>query len=262
MLVPCPPIILSIKEPADALLIHKSTLFVAELTTRCNLSCSHCYSSSRPDIIQSNFMTPEYWRKTFRWAQSKKYEQLQFIGGEATIHPDFVELLQYACDLGFDVEVFSNGVSLNRKIRSQLAACGPSMAFSLYSEVEAQHDAVTGARGSFRRTMESIEWCAAQGLRVRVAMISVAEDLSTMQTAEANLAKIGVKLVTYHRVQRVGRAAGAQTFSEIGPERCGMCGLGMICVTASGDVRECVFSRDRRIGRVGEGSYRGMIYPL
>lgn len=260
MLTPCPPIIVSVEDSYD---IHErapNMLFVAELTTRCNLRCSHCYSSSHPHIVDPSFMTLKKWMTAFLWARRMEYQKLQFIGGEATLHPHFIELLAFSSSLGFDVEVFSNGVSLQSKIRFALLANRPRLAFSLYSLDEAEHDAVTGVRGSFRRTMGAMDWCAREGLAVRVAMIGVTHSLSTMREAEGKLASVGVSRVTYHRVQAVGRATETQTFAEMGPDRCGLCGHGMICVSGNGDVSECVFSRDRKLGRVGEGSYIEMLH--
>jgi pyruvate-formate lyase-activating enzyme len=61
------------------------------LTNRCDLACAHCYAAKSRDQLRAHFVT--------RWLSELDENGalgVGFGGGEPTLHPDFVELCQYA----------------------------------------------------------------------------------------------------------------------------------------------------------------------
>jgi MoaA/NifB/PqqE/SkfB family radical SAM enzyme len=236
-----------------------SVLLVAELTNRCNLRCGHCYADAHPKAVDSLFMNRERWKRVFEWGWCEGYRCLQLIGGEPTLHRHFPELLLFGRQLGFDIEVFSNGVSVGKKVREALAHVRPRMAFSLYSSDPEVHDGVTEVAGSLKRTLDTIKWCADEGLKVRVAVIGVCADQSEFERMRQCLDKLGVSKVSFHGVQPVGRARYLGLGLDENNKLCGVCGKGMLCVDASGNVKRCVFSRTNNLGRIGEGKYKEIL---
>jgi len=77
------------KKMSDATLgIH---LLEVEVTTRCNLHCSHCYN--REEGIKD---LP--WRevkKIINFCQEEKVDTIVFTGGEAFLYPAFPKLVEY-----------------------------------------------------------------------------------------------------------------------------------------------------------------------
>ena len=250
----CPPIITELfpgPKPGDA--AAQNLLFVAELTGRCNLRCAHCYADSGPRVRDDAFMTPQRWMAAFRWARERGYRNLQLIGGEPMLHPAFPELLAFGTGLGFSVEVFSNGTVSRRAGRDALLRSTPRMAFSLYGASAQVHDQVTGAEGSFRRTMDTIAWCGENGLTTRIAFIDTGVAPAELDRARALLAGLGAADVQRYDVRPVGR--GKDIAPATRPGHCGLCGQGMVCLTPSGEFFPCAFGRHRPLGRVGEGAY-------
>lgn len=85
---------------------------VLELTDACNLRCPMCYASSGPG---GRHLTLDECRRAIdRLVEVEgRPEILQLSGGEPTIHPQFVEVLDYACRQPIDlVMVNTNGVRL------------------------------------------------------------------------------------------------------------------------------------------------------
>src|SRR5262245_43088302 len=78
-----------------------------EVTGRCNLRCVHCYNASGPEG-EHGTMTSTDWRNVSEEAATLGVENVQFIGGEPTLHPDLASLVRCALDCGLGVEVFSN----------------------------------------------------------------------------------------------------------------------------------------------------------
>src|SRR5215218_7284668 len=83
---------------------------LVEVTSSCNLQCPMCYASSGPGGTHLSF--EEACRSIDRLVEVEgRAEVLQLSGGEPTIHPDFLRLLQYACDRPIDVVMINtNGI--------------------------------------------------------------------------------------------------------------------------------------------------------
>ncbi|HCP12399.1 MAG TPA: radical SAM protein, partial [Planctomycetaceae bacterium] len=85
---------------------------VLEISSSCNLTCPWCYASSRPGGVH---VTVEDCRRAidFLVQYEGRPEILQLSGGEPTIHPQFVEILDYACRQPIDIVMINtNGVRL------------------------------------------------------------------------------------------------------------------------------------------------------
>ncbi|MHC5080524.1 MAG: tetraether lipid synthase Tes [Planctomycetota bacterium] len=84
-----------------------------DLTNRCNLSCPVCFANANaagflyePSLDQIVGML-----KRFRDSRPVPCACIQFAGGEPTLHPEFLEAVSAARDLGFSaIQVASNGL--------------------------------------------------------------------------------------------------------------------------------------------------------
>ena len=85
---------------------------LVELTSACNLRCPMCFASSGPGGTHLSF--EECVRAIDRLVETEgRPEVLQLSGGEPTLHPDFLRLLNYACTQPIDVVmVNTNGLRL------------------------------------------------------------------------------------------------------------------------------------------------------
>jgi uncharacterized radical SAM superfamily Fe-S cluster-containing enzyme len=85
---------------------------LVEVTSSCNLRCPMCYASSGPGGTHLSF--DECRRAIDRLVEVEgRAEVLQISGGEPTIHPEFLRILDYACAQEIDVVmVNTNGLRL------------------------------------------------------------------------------------------------------------------------------------------------------
>ncbi len=83
---------------------------VLEITSSCNLNCPMCYAHSGPGGTHLSYS--ECTAAIDRLVENEgRPEVLQFSGGEPTIHPQFLELLDYACRQPIDaVMINTNGI--------------------------------------------------------------------------------------------------------------------------------------------------------
>jgi tetraether lipid synthase len=124
---------------------------LVEITSSCNLHCPMCYASSGPGGKHLSF--EECRRAIDRLVQVEgRAEVLQLSGGEPTIHPDFLQILEYACGQQIDlVMINSNGIRFARDPEFTAAVAR----FKHRLEVYLQFDGF-GADGSLKLRGESL----------------------------------------------------------------------------------------------------------
>lgn len=71
-------------------------------TKKCNMGCKYCFVPVGMELSrEERFSILEKFKGTF--------ERINFVGGEPTIHPDLLELMEKAKKMGFKVTLVTNG---------------------------------------------------------------------------------------------------------------------------------------------------------
>lgn len=212
--------------------------------TKCQQECTHCYSDSGPSGDFGS-MTPEDWRRVIDEAAEMGVRQVQMIGGEPTLYPHLVELIQHAIDRGLRVEIFSNLAHVTDDQWRAFELPGVSLATSYYSDDPEQHVAIVG-RPTHRNIRANIAKARDRGIELRAGVIDLG-DGQRVDQARADLVDLGVPRIGYDRLREVGRGGGA------GPAAlCGGCGAGVAAVGSDGQVTPCVMARSTVVGNVRE----------
>lgn len=143
-----------------------------EITYRCNELCVHCYN---PGAAHATGEVPQRKTNELSTLEAKQLLdelmalgvfRLTLSGGEATLRRDFVELLAYARQLGFQVVIYTNGLKLSSELRKNISALYPaSIEISIYSADAEQHDALTRVPGSFDKSMDALNYFRSTGVR-------------------------------------------------------------------------------------------------
>ncbi|MFH1415715.1 MAG: radical SAM protein [Elusimicrobiota bacterium] len=71
--------------------VFNNTLEVC-ITYKCNIICQYCYVRGLEKIYPEN-MNLEDFKKLIEWAKCGRWKRIRIAGGEPTIHPEFVEML-------------------------------------------------------------------------------------------------------------------------------------------------------------------------
>jgi MoaA/NifB/PqqE/SkfB family radical SAM enzyme len=215
-----------------------------EITSNCQLECSHCYAASGPGKGHGT-VSDDQWMQTLTEAATAGVQQVQFIGGEPTAHPALSRLITHARQLGLNVEVFSNLFSIREHIWQALDQPGVSLATSYYSSGAEVHDQITHRAGSFARTRANIAEAVRRDIPLRVGLIRLSEE-QDIDSAIEELIAIGVPpdAIGVDDQRGVGRGGSAACTTE--DELCGKCAGGVLAVMPDGTVQPCVFSRDAR----------------
>ncbi|KND34420.1 radical SAM protein [Streptomyces acidiscabies] len=218
-----------------------------EITGKCQLTCTHCLSESRPQATHGT-MTPEDWRAVIVDAAALGIETIQLIGGEPTVHPHWREFAELALSLGRRLEVFSNLFHVKPEWWDLFTRDGVRIGTSYYSDDPEEHDRITGRKGSYLRTRANIQKALSLGVPLRVGMVAVLPG-QRIDEGRAELESLGVTRINSDRARAVGRAAFPGTAPEL-DEMCGRCTRGRAAVLPDGNLAGCVLSRDFPVGSV------------
>lgn len=229
-----------------------------QITNFCNLACEHCYASSGPANPLTGTMGFDDWCRLMIDARYLGCRQLQFIGGEPTLHPRLLDLIGYASHLSYDfIEVYTNGIRFTPEQRSMFLERRVALAFSIYGPSAGMHDSVTRRPGSFVKTIENISWAAAAGLKVRCGIIMMPDNEGCVDETEAFLHELGVLHIKSDTVRGIGRGAGLRPHRSDGlaslDELCGECRKGKLCVLPSGVVTPCPLAHFCNVGHHEDG---------
>ncbi|HEY9332000.1 MAG TPA: radical SAM protein [Streptomyces sp.] len=224
------------------------TFLELEITRRCQLTCpTLCFVQAGP-TQGHGVMTAADWKRVISEAAALNVKKIQLIGGEATLHPDFVEFAEHALAKGREVEVYSNLYRVRDVHWALFARPGVTLATSYYADTDEGHDQVTGRTGSHAATRANLLEALRRGIRVRVGIVDV-HDGQRVEEARAELEALGITEVHIDRVRGVGNAA-KDAWLPSTSELCGRCARGTAAVLSDGTVTPCVLGRFLPAGQV------------
>jgi uncharacterized Fe-S cluster-containing radical SAM superfamily protein len=144
----------------------------------CNIECGNCYIESSPDNDRLAYITraeiADYLDEIAR--EGLPTSEIGFTGGEPFMNPDIIAMLGDALERGFFVLVLTNAMQpmLRPHIRKGLAALRGQHGSRLVLRVSLDHyskvlhEEERGA-DSFDKTIEGIDWLAAEGFALALA---------------------------------------------------------------------------------------------
>lgn len=143
-----------------------------ELTPRCNFNCNMCYVHLQPDEIPAvgRELSTDEWVQLGREAQKAGTIELTLTGGEPFIRPDFREIYEALHDMGFLIQIFSNGSLLDEATMAWLMKRPPrAMRFTLYGAGNETYERVCGIRNGYDRVKRSIDLVRKSGIPLYLA---------------------------------------------------------------------------------------------
>lgn len=225
-----------------------------ELTSRCNLSCVHCYSDSSPKADTSEDLSLRELTTIIEAAAQLGCRKIQFIGGEPTLVHNLTNLIDHARLRNFEfIEVFTNALRISEELLTCLVNYHVHVAISFYSFDPQIHDSITAVRGSHKSTLMNLRRLVAAGIFVRAGIVIMPENEATAEETKRFLASEGVNEVGVDHRRAVGRGAVyslTTTNNEDMSELCGNCWRGSLCISSRGIAYPCIMSRRWPIGSI------------
>ncbi|KPJ51886.1 MAG: hypothetical protein AMJ37_03960 [Dehalococcoidia bacterium DG_18] len=141
------------------------------ITTKCNLTCKHCYSEAIEDRAPDELTTKEALRLVDDLADWK-IRLLVLDGGEPLCRDDFLEIASHASKRGIRTVVGSNGTLINERMARKMVEAGvQSVAISIDGANAETHDSFRGKSGSFHEALAGASALKMVGLPFQFNMI-------------------------------------------------------------------------------------------
>lgn len=134
---------------------------------KCNIQCVFCYYR---DSLRAPNRSLQEIRSDLQYAWRHDIREVDFSGGEPTIHPDLPAMIAEARRMGMErVCIISNGWRLaDKAYMLVLRNAGlDEILFSLHGSREELHDILTATSGSFARITQALSNAAELGISIR-----------------------------------------------------------------------------------------------
>jgi len=148
----------------------KKPVVVWNVTSRCNLACTHCYASVGQNCGKE--LSTAQALAVIDDLAAFGAPVLLFSGGEPFTRPDILVLAKHAASKGLRVVFSTNGTLITPALAAEIKAIGVSYAGISIDGSESIHDRFRRKVGAFQEALAGIRNCREAGVKVglRVTM--------------------------------------------------------------------------------------------
>ncbi len=181
------------------------------LTNRCNLRCRHCWPDSLPD----RRIRPVHQAAIFKIVREfmdAGIEKLVLTGGEPLMHPDWFEIMAFACGQREleQVHLQTNATLFTKAPVEKLLGLDSQKLFiqiGLEGATPEIHDHVRGS-GSFDSTLEGIHSLIKAGFkdRIQISLTETRQNFSEIPAVLNLLDSLGISSFNSRTLMMQGRA--------------------------------------------------------
>ena len=155
-----------------------------ELTARCNMDCKMCYVHLSQEEIQKigRELTNEEWLRIAKEAKEAGTLYLILTGGEVFVRPGFRELYEALSDMGFLIQIYSNGYAVDEEVISWLKQRPPmALRFTLYGASNETYKAVCGVKDGYDRVVHAIDLVKDAGIPFYTVGTIIKENVNDLE---------------------------------------------------------------------------------
>ena len=126
-----------------------------EFSRRCNYRCPYCYVPRNPDLARE--LARGEIKDLMRQAKALGARKIIILGGEPSIYPHLLEMIDFIRDRGMAVEMFTNGSGIDATMAEALAERAVRVVLKMNSFDETVQDRLTGIKGSYRQIRDTLD---------------------------------------------------------------------------------------------------------
>ena len=198
-----------------------------ELTARCNFNCNMCYVHLNEQQIKSIGceLSNEQWLEIARQARDAGMLYLTLTGGEVFARPGFRELYEQLHQMGFLLQILSNGYLIDERVMEWLGELQPyTLRFTLYGASNETYERVCGVKDGFDRVSHAVDLVTKAGIPFFMVSTLVKENIQDLDAMYRFAAEKNVELKVTPSVVKPVRGATQDAVSHrldmmIGQER-------------------------------------------
>ncbi|MDP3564419.1 MAG: radical SAM protein [Methanoregula sp.] len=184
------------------------------ITDRCNLSCTHCYSTSGPGRTTEGELTTAEALEVINDLAEMGVPLILFTGGEPLMRADIWELARHAKKRGLKMALSTNGTLITSGIARKIKESGIEYAgISLDGARAATHDRFRNFPGAFEQTIAAFAACKEAGLRCGVRVTLTKENCSELEALVDLAILLGASRFCLYWLVPTGR--GSDSYSRL-----------------------------------------------
>jgi len=134
---------------------------------RCNYNCNFCYYK---DSLNDPVRPLDEIKEEILNLKKAGIKEFDLSGGESSIHPDILEIIEFASEHSWNgkVSMLSNGCfNKNTLIKMKMAGLNEVM-FSLHGWDETSHISIVGHRNAYYALLDIMKHCGDLDIKVRI----------------------------------------------------------------------------------------------
>lgn len=143
---------------------HFPAYVVWELTLRCDHACAHC--GSRAGGARDDELTTEAALAVVPQLQAMRAREVVLIGGEAYLHPGFLDIVRALVAAGIRVTMTTGGKGITPELATSMKGAGVHTVSVSVDGLEAQHNTMRQSTKSFAGALAAIDALRAAGINV------------------------------------------------------------------------------------------------
>ena len=188
------------------------------LTDRCNLSCTHCYSKSGPGRTTEGELTTAEAMKVIDDLADMGVPLILFTGGEPLLREDIWDLANHAKNRGLKMALSTNGTLITPDIARKIKDSGIEYAgISLDGAQAETHDRFRNSPGAFEQTIRAFSSCKEAGLRCGVRVTLTKENYRELEALVDLALSLGASRFCLYWLVPTGR--GSDSYARLQLDR-------------------------------------------
>ncbi len=184
----------------------KKPVVVWNMTKRCNLKCVHCYAKA-VEVDGKDDISTEQAKVMIDDLAAFGAPVMLFSGGEPLVRQDLVELARHATQKGMRAVISTNGTLITKQKAKELKEVNLSYVGISLDGGEEVHDKFRAVPGSFRRALEGIENCKAEGLKVGLRFTINRRNVSEVPKLFRLVEELDIPRICFYHLVYSGRGS-------------------------------------------------------
>lgn len=183
----------------------KKPVVVWNVTSRCNLACTHCYASVDQNCGKE--LSTEQALTVIDDLAAFGAPVLLFSGGEPFTRPDILTLAKHAASKGLRVVFSTNGTLITPALAAEIKAIGVSYAGISIDGSESVHDRFRRKKGAFKEALTGIRNCREAGVKVGLRVTMTQDNVADIPAIFDLMAAEQIPRICLYHLVYCGRGA-------------------------------------------------------
>ena len=184
----------------------KKPVVVWNMTRRCNLKCVHCYAKAVDEHGKDEIDTAKA-KEIIKDLAEFGAPVMLFSGGEPMVRKDLPELASFAVEHGMRAVISTNGTLITPAKAKELKEIGLSYVGISLDGGEEIHDKFRGVQGAYRKALEGVANCRAEGLKVGLRFTVNRRNVVEVPKIFQVMRETGVPRVCFYHLVYSGRGS-------------------------------------------------------